>query len=74
MDTMVGTVIYAQESRFQLVDRDGIAHLFILSPSAAAEPEQLPALQRDQARVRVGYVPAEDLLAHKALRIDRLDR
>ena len=74
MDTIDGTVIFAQESRFQLIDRQGVGHHFILSHHAAAEPEQLPALQRDQALVRVRYRPAPDMLARTAIRIDRLDR
>ena len=73
MDSMEGTVIFTQESRFQLVDRTGVAHHFIVSHSCSAEPEQLAALQRDQARVRVGYRTGKDVLAHTALRVDLLD-
>ena len=53
MQSIEGTVIFAQESRFQLLDRSGVGHHFVLSHAAAVDPEQLPALQRDQARVRV---------------------
>ncbi len=73
MDSIEGTVILAQESRFQILDRGGVGHHFILGHSCAADPEQLPALQRDQSRVRVHYRQAEDLLAHLALRIDLLE-
>ena len=73
MDSIEGTVIFAQESRFQLIDRNGVGHHFVLSHAAKADPEQLPALQRDQARVRVGYRAAPDLLAHAALSIDMLE-
>lgn len=73
MDEIEGTVIFAQESRFQLLDRQGVGHHFVLSHASAADPEQLPALQRDQARVRVGYRAAPDLLAHAAIRITVLE-
>ena len=73
MESIEGTVIFAQESRFQLIDRGGISHHFVLSHSAAAEPEQLPALQRNQARVRVGYRRAPDVLAHAAMSITVLE-
>ncbi len=72
MDLIDGMVIFAQESRFQLLDHSGVAHHFVLSHAAAAEPQQLAALQRDQARVRVGYRPAKDLLAHAAVCITLL--
>ena len=73
MDLIEGRLIFAQESRFQLLDRDGVAHHFVLSHSSLAEPEQLPALQRDQAHVRVSYRAAKDLLAHAAVRITVLE-
>jgi len=53
--TMDGVVTIAQESRFQLTDDSGVAHLFILSHRAGAEPGQLEPLQQRQARVRVRY-------------------
>ncbi len=67
MDVMEGVVTMAQESRFQLTDDRGVSHLFILSHSAAAEPDQLAPLSRQQARVRVHYTTPENvigLLAH----------
>jgi hypothetical protein len=64
--TMQGVVTIVQEGRFQMTDDDGVSHLFILSPSAAAEPEQLTALQRRQARVRVRYRPASNLIGNTA--------
>ena len=73
MDQIEGRVIFAQESRFQLLDANGVAHHFILSYTAAADPEQLPALQRSQARVRVGYRPAPDMIAHAATVIRLLE-
>ncbi|HEX2939496.1 MAG TPA: hypothetical protein VHO91_00515 [Rhodopila sp.] len=73
MDQIEGILIFAQESRFQVLDRNGVAHHFILHHSAAAEPEQLPGLQRQQARVRVGYRKAPDLIAHAATSIRVLE-
>ncbi len=67
--TMTGTVTIVQESRFQMTDDAGVSHLFILSPRAAAETEQLQALQHRQARVSVRYKPAANLIGHVAHRI-----
>lgn len=67
MDVMEGVVTMAQESRFQLTDDRGVSHLFILGHDAAAEPDQLAPLSRQQARVRVHYTRPENvigLLAH----------
>ena len=60
---MDGVVTVVQESRFQLTDDAGVSHLFLLSQGAAAEPDQLPPLQRRQSRVRVEYEPAPHLIA-----------
>ena len=57
-----GVVTIVQESRFQLTDDNGIAHLFLLDCNAAAEPAQLAPLQARQARVRVIYEPARNLI------------
>ena len=61
---MDGVVTVVQESRFQLTDDAGVSHLFLLSHSASAEPDQLPALQQRQSRVRVAYAPAPRLIAN----------
>jgi hypothetical protein len=61
-----GIVAIVQEGRFVLTDDAGVSHFFVLSPSAAAEPAQLAALQRRQARVRVRYRPATKLIGHVA--------
>jgi hypothetical protein len=61
---MTGLITIVQEGRFQMTDDDGVSHLFILSASAAAEAEQLTALQRRQARVRVRYKPASNLIGN----------
>ncbi len=62
MDVMDGMVTVVQESRFQLTDDRGVSHLFILGHDAAAEPDQLAVLSRRQARVRVRYTQAENLI------------
>lgn len=73
MDSIEGRVILAQESRFQLLDRNGVAHHFVLGHKAPLEPEQLPPLQRKQAMVKVHYKKAPDLIAHIAMRIQMLE-
>lgn len=70
MRTLSGIVTVVQESRFQLVDDGGIGHLFVLSHGAAAEPSQLGDLQRRQARVRVSYQVASNMIANIAKRIE----
>ncbi len=70
MRTMSGVVTLVQESRFQLVDDGGIAHLFLLSHGAGAEPSQLGDLQRQQARVRVGFEVASNMIANVARTIE----
>jgi hypothetical protein len=62
--TMTGIVLLVQESRFQLRDDAGVAHMFILGSNAAAEPAQLAALQRRQARVEIRYTQAPNLIGH----------
>jgi hypothetical protein len=72
MQTIVGTLIIAQEGRFQLLDRDGIGHHFLLHHRAAVEPDQLPPLLH--RRVRVTYRPgATSIIGHAAMRIDLLE-
>ena len=61
---MEGVVTIVQEGRFQLTDAAGVSHLFILGPNTAAETDQLPALQRRQARVRVHYTPAKNVIGN----------
>ncbi len=64
--TMTGVVTIVQEGRFQMTDDNGVSHLFLLSPHAAAEPMQLNALQQRQARVSVRYTPAPNLIGNLA--------
>jgi hypothetical protein len=69
MQSVDGMVTIVQEGRFQLIDDDGVGHLFLLGHAAALDPEQLAPLQRDQTRVRVSYRYAPDLIAHVADKI-----
>ncbi|MGC1302317.1 MAG: hypothetical protein WA840_08075 [Caulobacteraceae bacterium] len=73
MAEIEGVVTIVQEGRFQLTDMGGVAHNFLLSRFALAETDQLPALQNRQARVRVKYSKAGNLIAYIAHRIDLLD-
>ena len=67
---MSGYIALVQESRIGLVDDDGAGHVFILSWSSLAEPQQLADLQRRQARVRIRYTQADDLVALVARAIE----
>ncbi len=71
--TMSGIVTIVQEGRFQMIDDDGVYHLFLLSSRAAAETAQLTALQHRQARVRVRYKPAANLIGNTAMAISLED-
>ena len=68
--TMDGVVTIVQESRFQVTDDAGVSHLFTLSPYAAAETDQLPALRHH--RVRVRYTPARNIIGNTASAVMRL--
>ena len=59
---MSGTVAIVQEGRIGLIDDAGAGHVFLLSHASLAEPHQLAELQRRQARVRVRYADAPDLI------------
>jgi hypothetical protein len=72
MQSIVGTMIIAQEQRFQLLDRDGVGHQFLLHYGSAMEPDQLPPLLH--RLVRVCYRPAEaHIIGHTAVHIDLLE-
>ncbi|HYZ62730.1 MAG TPA: hypothetical protein VE650_09770, partial [Acetobacteraceae bacterium] len=62
MKTIEGIVTIVQESRFQVTDDAGVAHLFILGRETLAEPDQLEPLQRTQARVCVRYSEARNVI------------
>ncbi|HEY8290719.1 MAG TPA: hypothetical protein VIG49_15700 [Acetobacteraceae bacterium] len=61
---MTGVVIIVQEGRFQMSDDNGVSHLFILGRGATADTSQLAVLQKRQARVRVRYRPAPNLIGN----------
>lgn len=66
---MAGVVTIVQEGRFQMTDDSGASHLFILSHGAAAETDQLVALQNQQTRVTVRYHQAAGVLGFSAASI-----
>jgi hypothetical protein len=70
---MCGVVTIVQEGRFQMTDDAGVSHLFVLGHSAAAEPSQLSALAMRQARVRVRYKAAANLIGNTVTTIDLAD-
>ena len=72
MQSIVGTMVIAQEGRFQLLDRDGVGHQFLLHYSSAVEPDQLTSLLH--RRVRVTYRPTEavHIIGRTAVHIDLL--
>lgn len=69
MPSARGIVTAVQEGRFLLVTDAGRTLRFVLSHRAAAEPQELPALQRRAARVRVDYSDGKHLIAGVAKRI-----
>ena len=70
MAHITGVITIVQEGRFQLTDRDGVSHLFVLSPHAAVETPALQPLAARQASVRVQYEDAPKVVARVASRID----
>ena len=64
--SMSGVITIVQEGRFQMTDDFGTSHLFLLGGLAAAEAEQLSPLVGQQARVRVDYAPAANLIGYVA--------
>lgn len=73
MAEMTGTVVIVQEGRLHVIDDVGAGHLFILSAHAGAETEQLRALQKRQARVRVTYSQPPNIVGLVAKKIELLD-
>ena len=73
MQSMVGTMVIAQEDRFQLLDRNGVGHLFQLHHRSSIEADQLPPLLHRQ--VRVSYRPGDpaQIIAHAAVGVDLLE-
>ncbi len=73
MKTMIGTMLLVQEGRFQLRDEEGASHLFVLGHTSLAETEQLAPLAARQARLRVSYTEAPNIVGLVAKRIFVLD-
>ena len=73
MPEIEGTVVLVQEGRLQVVDDRGAGHLFILSHSNGAEPQQLYPLQARQARVRITYAEPKHVIGLLARKIELLD-
>ena len=73
MTSMTGVVTLVAEGRFQLTDDAGVGHFFVLDRNAAAEPSQLAPLQHRQARIRVRYKSAPNLIGNVATAIDLAD-
>ena len=71
MQSIVGTLVVAQEGRFQLLDREGVGHLFLLHYGSNVEPDQLPSLL--QRQVRVTYRQAKNIIGRTAVSIDLLE-
>ncbi|EKV28919.1 hypothetical protein C882_0683 [Caenispirillum salinarum AK4] len=63
MDSVIGVIIMAQESRFRLVDRADRAWHFMLAPDANVEPQDLPPLFRDGREVHVAWSNAPGVTA-----------
>jgi hypothetical protein len=72
MQSMVGTMVIAQEQRFQLLDRDGVGHLFLLHYGSAVDPDQLPSLLHQPVRVFYRDT-ANSIIGRTAHRIDLLE-
>jgi hypothetical protein len=70
--TVSGIVTVAQENRFQLALDGGGTRLFVVTHNAAIDPDQLAALQAQQAHVVVTFRPVDELIADEARAITEL--
>jgi hypothetical protein len=73
MKSKTGVITVVQEGRFRLAGDDGVPKQFVLSHRAPLEPQDLPPLQRSQARVAVRYDDSARLIAGIAHGIEILD-
>jgi hypothetical protein len=73
MRSIVGTVIIAQEERFQLLDRQGVGHQFALRYDSSVEPDELLPLLHRQVRVFYRPATAAPIIGHAAVHIDLLE-
>jgi len=73
MQSIVGVMVIAQEGRFQLLDRDGVGHQFLLHYGSTVDADQMPPLLH--RRMRVSYRPAEvaNIIGHIAVHIYLLE-
>ena len=55
MREMTGIITVVQEGRFRLVTDEGQSTLFVLSPNARLEAQDLTSFQQAQRRVTVRY-------------------
>jgi hypothetical protein len=72
MQSIAGTLLIAQEERFQLLDRDGVGHFFLLGHGSAIEPDQLSALLHRPVRVSYRQAP-KNIIGRTAVSIDLLE-
>jgi hypothetical protein len=61
MREITGVVLLVQEGRLRLLTEDGRGRVFLLSPRAPVEPQDLASLPG--RRVRLGYHAAPKLMA-----------
>ena len=73
MKTKTGVIAVVQEGRFRLVGDDGVAAHFVLGHDAPLAPQDLPALERAQARVAVRFTRSPRVIAGIAHAIEILD-
>jgi hypothetical protein len=69
MRSATGIVNAVQEGRFQLATDDGRFFRFMLHHRASIEPQDLSALQRSRARVRVDFRDSKHMIAGIARRL-----
>jgi hypothetical protein len=73
MQSIVGTILIAQEGRFQLLDRDGVGHQFLLHHRSGVEPDQLPPLLHRRVRVAYRAAEMEHIIGHAVVHIELLE-
>ncbi|MDF2097329.1 hypothetical protein [Aquibaculum arenosum] len=63
MPELVGRIVFVQEGRFRLVCAQGRVMLFLLSPQAPLEPQDLVALLQEGGPVTVHFHQRSGLIA-----------
>ncbi|HVL56218.1 MAG TPA: hypothetical protein VM491_06925 [Burkholderiaceae bacterium] len=69
MQVARGTIVVAQEQRFQLELASGGRRLFLLAPTAGLLDRDLKRLAAAQTEVEVHYRPLEGLIAASAEKV-----